>query len=296
MPERIAAVVITRNRLPLLQRFIDHTLAQTRPLDAVYVVDNASTDGTREYLRVCASPIRPILLSDNMGSGGGQNVGMSQAYKDGFDWIWCCDDDGYAEPNALEETVGCMKRTNAKWMNSLVVSTKDPKVLSFGFVSNIEGNPTYISNVADAQEQGDIIDGANPFNGTLIHRDLIDAVGLPSPDLFIKGEDEEYQRRARHVGLHAVTVTNSVYYHPPQTSQTPATLPVKEYWRYYYHIRNCNARVTSDGEVQLSGRDAFNYGKDVALTLTIAIAGNIVKLMIVAKAVVAAFRNDLSRY
>ncbi len=52
MPNKpsVAAVVVTYNRKVLLKECLDALLAQTRPLDSIIVVDNASTDGTRVFL------------------------------------------------------------------------------------------------------------------------------------------------------------------------------------------------------------------------------------------------------
>jgi GT2 family glycosyltransferase len=49
-PERIAAVVVTYNRKSLLVEGLDSLLRQSRPLDALYIIDNASADGTYETL------------------------------------------------------------------------------------------------------------------------------------------------------------------------------------------------------------------------------------------------------
>ena len=46
--KRIAAVVVTYNRLPLLQKCIESLLGQTADCDNL-VVDNASADGTADY-------------------------------------------------------------------------------------------------------------------------------------------------------------------------------------------------------------------------------------------------------
>ena len=49
-PETIAAVVVTYNRKQWLGECLDSLLRQSRPLDALYVVDNHSTDGTCDSL------------------------------------------------------------------------------------------------------------------------------------------------------------------------------------------------------------------------------------------------------
>ena len=50
MSESVAVVIVTHNRADLLTRMLDGLVAQTRPVDAVYVIDNASTDHTAEVL------------------------------------------------------------------------------------------------------------------------------------------------------------------------------------------------------------------------------------------------------
>ena len=46
MPETVAAVVVTFNRSRLLLECLQALLTQTRPIDRIILVDNASTDGT----------------------------------------------------------------------------------------------------------------------------------------------------------------------------------------------------------------------------------------------------------
>ena len=48
--EKIAAVVVTYNRKDLLGQCLDSLLRQSHPLDALYIIDNHSTDGTYESL------------------------------------------------------------------------------------------------------------------------------------------------------------------------------------------------------------------------------------------------------
>ena len=46
--ETIAALVVTYNRLADLKKCLDTLRQQTRPLDAILIVNNGSTDGTAE--------------------------------------------------------------------------------------------------------------------------------------------------------------------------------------------------------------------------------------------------------
>ena len=57
----IVAVVVTFNRLALVQRLVAR-LAETEGLAEVLVVDNASTDGTGEWLAAQSAPVRTLTL------------------------------------------------------------------------------------------------------------------------------------------------------------------------------------------------------------------------------------------
>ena len=50
--ETVCAVVVTYNRKNHLLECLEGLRKQTRPIDAIYLVDNASTDGTPDlYLK-----------------------------------------------------------------------------------------------------------------------------------------------------------------------------------------------------------------------------------------------------
>ena len=82
---KIAAIVVTFNRLTLLQECIQALRDQTRRPDEIIVVDNSSTDGTREWLN--AQLDLTVVRQGNLGSSGGQQTGIKTAYQKGYDWF-----------------------------------------------------------------------------------------------------------------------------------------------------------------------------------------------------------------
>ena len=98
--EKVIAVVVTYNRSTLLAECINALRNQTQKLDAIFVVNNGSTDNTEQWLR--QQPDLHFITQKNVGSSGGFSTGINWAYKNGFSWIWLMDDDGYPTPTALE--------------------------------------------------------------------------------------------------------------------------------------------------------------------------------------------------
>lgn len=76
----VSVVLPSYNRLRTLPRAIASVLAQTvRDLELI-IVDDGSTDGTREYLRGLEDPrLKVIELSQNKGAAGARNVGVGEA-------------------------------------------------------------------------------------------------------------------------------------------------------------------------------------------------------------------------
>ena len=69
----IAAVVVTRNRLVLLQECVNALRVQTRKVDEIIVVDNGSDDGTATWLSEQKDII--AIIQGNTGGAGGQYTG-----------------------------------------------------------------------------------------------------------------------------------------------------------------------------------------------------------------------------
>ena len=100
----IVAVVVTNNRISLLQECIMALQNQTLQCH-IFVVDNASTDGTGEWLyeKKKEGLLDYVSLQENTGGAGGFSYGMKQAVANGYDYIWIMDDDTIPRPDALRQ-------------------------------------------------------------------------------------------------------------------------------------------------------------------------------------------------
>ena len=229
MKETIAAVVVTYNRLADLKKCIDSLRAQTRPVEAILVINNGSTDGTDAWLAEQTG--LQVIRQPNLGGAGGFATGIDTAYRAGFDRLWCMDDDCLAAPDALEvlltsPNIGpCIK-------NCMSVSNQDHSELAF-YVDR--PNRSY-RNVTDMTEFDLVYGVASLFNGTLISSDVVKSIGIPDKALFIWGDEVEYMTRAQKMGFPVVTVPASVFYHPPSFDRNG--IPWPGAWKQYYAVRN----------------------------------------------------------
>lgn len=94
----ITAIIPTYNRSKLLLECIASIREQTRPVDEIIVVDDGSTDDTGHVVRSLPGPIR-YLRQENAGKSAALNTALKEAQGE---FIWICDDDDLALPEAAE--------------------------------------------------------------------------------------------------------------------------------------------------------------------------------------------------
>jgi GT2 family glycosyltransferase len=225
--EKIIAVVVSYNRQKLLSECINALRNQSQKLDAILVVNNGSTDGTEEWLKDQSDII--FITQKNQGSSGGFNTGISWAFKNEYSWIWCMDDDGYPKEDALENILAA-DTDNLCLRNCAVINKEDKKT----FVWKTKNFAT----IEDVNT--DLIYGiGHPFNGTLLHRTIVERVGLPKPNLFLWGDESEYYQRITHLNkIPVCTVANSIHYHPAATFTYKSDWNFNNSWKMYFYVRN----------------------------------------------------------
>jgi rhamnopyranosyl-N-acetylglucosaminyl-diphospho-decaprenol beta-1,3/1,4-galactofuranosyltransferase len=211
--QRIAAVVVTYNRLDLLRDLVD-VLVKVPALDEVLVVDNASTDGTGEWLTELGDErVLGRTLSENTGGAGGFHEGLRWAMERGADLAWLMDDDGLPDADCLAKLLS--HRDGLDFWGPVVVDRDDPERLVFPI--RLPGGTRVVHAMADVRRaaQGGLIrDIVIPFNGVLVTRGLVERIGLPRQEFFIWGDDHEYRLRAERAGARIATVVDARVLHP----------------------------------------------------------------------------------
>lgn len=217
--QRIIAVVVTFNRLALVRRLLER-LVQVPGLDEILIIDNASTDGTGDWLRhlrdiegsEVTGKVMSRTMATNRGGAGGFHDGLAWAVDRGADLVWLMDDDGMPEPDCLELL---LTRTDLDFWGPAVLAEQDRDRLCFPI--RLPGGTRVVHDMAAvraAAVDGLIPDVVIPFNGVLVTAALVDRIGLPREDFFIWGDDVEYLWRAREAGAACGTVVDAHFLHP----------------------------------------------------------------------------------
>lgn len=225
--DKIIAVIVTYNRQKLLSECITALKNQTRKIDCILVINNGSTDETASWLKKQKGIDH--ISQENVGSAGGFYTGIKTAYERGYNWIWLMDDDGFPKENALENL---LEDDNEELLmrNCAVINKADKKSFvwkTLHYKSIDEVKEKVIKNIA------------HPFNGTLLHRRIIERVGFPNPKLFLWGDETEYYYRIiKKNAIPFCTITNSIHYHPATSFSFKQEWDYLSGWKMYYYIRN----------------------------------------------------------
>jgi GT2 family glycosyltransferase len=227
-------VVVTYNRRPLLEQCLAALKAQERPPDRVLVVDNASTDGTADWVRAEHPDVHVLALADNQGGAGGFHEGMRAAHAGGAEWVWLMDDDTIPRPQALAALLGAPERleglarplllsSRALWTDGRLHPMNEPSFKREG------------DHFIDACERGLLPLRMATFVSLLVHRDAIERFGLPHKHYFIWSDDIEYTARVLRDQDVGFFVPDSVVEHRTKTAHTAVT---ESGSRFYFHVRN----------------------------------------------------------
>ena len=215
--KKIAIVIVTFNRKEELRRCL-HALFQQEYLPAaIYIVDNNSSDGTGQMLKDEALlehqkiKLHYINSGKNLGGAGGFYLGVKTAHETQlYDAYLLMDDDGWPDKGEIKEMVPFLGKYDL--INAFVVNLNDETKTAFK-QSEVNGNDRRKVEALQ-NEEGLILDYANPFNGTMISKKLVGQIGYPKAEMFIYGDEVEYFNRARKFGFQPVTPIKSIHRHP----------------------------------------------------------------------------------
>jgi GT2 family glycosyltransferase len=237
--ETVAVVVVTYNRADLLTAMLDGLARQTHTPDIVIVVDNASTDHTRQVLEHAPNlDLVAMHMTDNLGGAGGFHLGMETAFERGFDRIWLMDDDVVPAPDCLEilmaQDEACLMSVREDTHGHLV----EKAATHFDLARARSIRPKRRSVETDYRDRSQMPERVElhnvAFEGFLVRREVVEAVGLPDSSYFIFYDDVDFALRARRAGYRIWAIRDAVLVRQLDFSQKHDLAG----WKGYYMYRN----------------------------------------------------------
>lgn len=248
----LVALVVTFNRLSKLKETIAALLASPEAeLAHLVVVDNASTDGTADWLRgIDDSRLHVITMPTNSGGAGGFNRGLreiSQSFDP--DWIVVMDDDGRPDPGALAAfraryaQSGCEAVAAAvRYPDGRICDMNRPSFNPFASLSVFlrtvrDGRKGFHLETSAYDSPPRRIDVAS-FVGLFLSRRAIEMGGFPDPSFFIYAEDVLFTLSLTQKGGQIIFDPEIRFSHDMTTLDTGDDRRIKPLWKVYFYYRN----------------------------------------------------------
>lgn len=193
--KKILVIVVTYNGVRWVDRCLGSLYASGMPAD-VFVVDNGSDDGTCEYVRSHFPAAMLRATGENLGFGKANNLGLSYALENGYDYVYLLNQDAWVFPDTFSLLIDAMEKNPEYGLLSPVQMTAslerpDPrfavKCLDRPLTEYVSGTIYEVPFVMAAH--------------WMISRRCLEAVGGFSPAFRHYGEDDNWLHRASFHGF-----------------------------------------------------------------------------------------------
>jgi GT2 family glycosyltransferase len=209
----ISVVVLNWNGYQVLDNCLKSLYDQTyQPLEII-VVDNASTDGSVDFVRQKFQDVHLIINEKNLGFGAGNNIGI-QASQGSY--IMILNNDTRLDPKCVEELKRSIEKDKGygACASKILLENKPdvidgvgivvcPDGLSFGR-GRLENRGRY-----DAEEE---IFFASDC-ACLYRREMLDDIGLYDEDFFAYADETDMGWRAQLAGWKCIYSPKAIVYH-----------------------------------------------------------------------------------
>ena len=210
----VSVIVLNYNGRPWLKPCLDALAAQTgAPAFEVIVVDNASADGSADYVREHFPDVRVHEAGGNLGFSGGNNAGARLARGRLLVFL---NNDTVAAPDWLRRLAGALdERPGFGFGTSRIVFADNPAVVDSAGDGYLFAGGAFKRGYG--QRADDYAESREVFGACgcamVMKRELFEAVGGFDPAFFIFYEDVDLSYRAQLRGARCWYAADAVVHH-----------------------------------------------------------------------------------
>jgi len=216
--KRVAIVVLNWNGINDTLACLGSLLSQSYKLFHIVVIDNDSTDNSKELLDKYQTQhndnVEVIYSHKNLGFASGVNVGIKWALKKDFEYVALFNNDAIADKNWLQNLVDVIQAKENGISTGLFLHKDGKTIDSTGDWYSIWGLP-FPRNRDDQRMEASkdgLIFGATG-GASLYKIEMLKNIGLFDEDFFAYYEDVDISFRAQLAGWKVAYSSSAVAYH-----------------------------------------------------------------------------------
>lgn len=202
--KKLYVIVVTYKGWQWYDRCFGSLRNTTIPVRTI-VVDNASNDGTVDYIKSTFPEIHLIESEENLGFGRANNIGMRYALDQGCDYVFLLNQDAWVQPDTFEEIVAIHQR-HPEYGILGPVQVNEEKTRVLDGVLHFLINPDNVNTKMFSDFMMGTIEEVYPvaeINAAawLLPRNTLETVGGFDPIFLHYGEDWNYLSRVLYHNL-----------------------------------------------------------------------------------------------
>ncbi|MCA9332290.1 glycosyltransferase family 2 protein, partial [Candidatus Saccharibacteria bacterium] len=215
MKTKIAVVIPNWNGKDVIKSCLDSLLSQKAEAKIV-VVENASIDGSLEFVKNNYPDVVVLEQGKNLGFAGGVNMGIKYAMKNDYEFVALFNNDAVADKNWLGYLIKELEENSETGIATCKFLTTDgEKIDSTGDLYTSWGLP--FPRGRDEKEDGQYDAKNEVFAATggasLYRLSMLEQIGLFDEDFFAYFEDVDISFRAQLAGWKVRYVPKAIAYH-----------------------------------------------------------------------------------
>ena len=240
----VSIISINFNQPDVTAEMIESLRKVSYPNVEVIIVDNASSKGDVDKLKVEYPEIILIKSNENRGFAGGNNLGIKQSKGE---YILLLNNDTEVDPGFVEPMVAkFQKNPSIGAISPKIYFHHTPNMLQFTGISEINKYTTRSTGWGFGKmDEGQFDEDKESFfahgAAMMVPRSVIKKVGMMAEIYFLYYEEMDWGQRIRNAGYKIFYVHNSKIYHKESVS-TGKESPLKTYYmnraRIIYMRRN----------------------------------------------------------
>ena len=229
---KTAIITLTYNKLeqatkPYLESLYQHTNEEDFDL---YLVDNASADGTKEYIKEFQKKHNNITIIENktnLGYSKGNNIAIVKALKKDYDYIALLNNDILLTPNWLSDTIEAFKLDEQLGM----LSPRNNEKCKLKPTNYLNGYRKYLSKFKEPLRYV-----VTPFfSCVIIKKQVLEQIGIfdesYSPAFW---EDNDLSFRAMYKGYSLAYCNSTFIFHNHSTTSSSVDRSIPQRNKEYF--------------------------------------------------------------
>lgn len=186
----------------------------------IKVVENGSNENDAEFIKDNCPMVDVISLTENLGFSGGNNIGIKKAFDEGYDYFLILNNDTVVDSKMLGLLLQYVDKQTVTVPTICYYDKPDQIWYAGGWIDRNNGGGYHIG-------QNELIKTIDKGNRDvsfatgcclLLHRDIIEKIGLFDEIYFMYYEDLDYCVRLNQAGIRILYVPEAKLFHKVSSS------------------------------------------------------------------------------